>query len=116
LSILVDALIQADAGLVEALSSEGPFTVFAPTNAAFEDLLDALGSNYHSIADFDTAAEKAILAKILTYHVVSGAAVASGDLSNHQEIVTVQGESVFAIVGHGVASIRPSGALVRYVC
>lgn len=103
LSLLVDALIQADAGLVEVLSGEGPFTVFAPTNAAFADLLDALGNNYHSLADFDTAAEKAILAKILTYHVVSGVAVASGDLSNHQEIVTVQGESVFAILGHGVA-------------
>ncbi len=103
LSLLVDALIQADAGLVEVLSGEGPFTVFAPTNAAFADLLDALGDNYHSLADFDTADEKAILAKILTYHVVSGAAVASGDLSDHQEIVTVQGESVFAILGHGVA-------------
>ncbi|MGB5500268.1 MAG: fasciclin domain-containing protein [Maribacter sp.] len=103
LSLLVDALIQADAGLVEVLSGEGPFTVFAPTNAAFADLLDALGNNYHSLADFDTADEKAILAKILTYHVVSGAAVASGDLSDHQEIVTVQGESVFAILGHGVA-------------
>ena len=103
LSLLVDALIQADAGLVEVLSSEGPFTVFAPTNAAFADLLDALGNNYHSLADFDTPAEKEILAKILTYHVVSGAAVASGDLSDHQEIVTVQGESVFAIVDHGVA-------------
>ena len=103
LSLLVDALIQADAGLVEVLSGEGPFTVFAPTNAAFADLLDALGDNYHSLADFDTADEKAILAKILTYHVVSGAAVASGDLSDHQEIVTVQGESIFAILGHGVA-------------
>ncbi len=103
LSLLVDALIQADAGLVEVLSGEGPFTVFAPTNAAFADLLDALGDNYHSIADFDTADEKAILAKILIYHVVSGAAVASGDLSDHQEIVTVSGESVFAILGHGVA-------------
>ncbi len=103
LSLLVDALIQADAGLVEVLSGEGPFTVFAPTNAAFADLLDALGNNYHSLADFDTADEKAILAKILTYHVVAGAAVASGDLSDHQEIVTVQGESVFAILGHGVA-------------
>ncbi|WP_223198188.1 fasciclin domain-containing protein [Maribacter arenosus] len=102
LSLLVDALIQADAGLVEALSGEGPFTVFAPTNAAFEDLL-ALIPNCGSIADFDTEEEKALLAKILTYHVVAGAAVASGDLSDHQEIVTLQGESVFAIIDHGVA-------------
>jgi uncharacterized surface protein with fasciclin (FAS1) repeats len=102
LSLLVEALIQADAGLVEVLSGDGPFTVFAPTNAAFADLLDALGDDYHSLADFDTHDEKALLAKVLTYHVVSGAAVASTDLSNHQELVTVQGESLFAILNHGV--------------
>ena len=102
LSLLVDALIQADAGLVEVLSGEGPFTVFAPTNKAFEDLLHALGSNYNSLEDFDTPAEKELLAKILTYHVVAGAAVASGDLSNHQEFTTLQGESIFAILNHGV--------------
>ncbi|WP_240751480.1 fasciclin domain-containing protein [Flagellimonas onchidii] len=105
LSLLVDALIQADAGLVGVLSGDGPFTVFAPTNEAFEDLLHALGDDYHSLADFDTDEEKALLAKILTYHVVSGAAVASGDLYNHQELHTVQGESLFAIIDHGV-SIR----------
>lgn len=102
LSLLVEALIQADAGLVEVLSGDGPFTVFAPTNAAFADLLDALGDDYHSLADFDTHEEKALLAKVLTYHVVSGAAVKSTDLSNHQELVTVQGESLFAILNHGV--------------
>ncbi|MCG2463008.1 fasciclin domain-containing protein, partial [Flavobacteriaceae bacterium F89] len=67
LGLLVDALIQADAGLVEVLSGDGPFTVFAPTNAAFADLLDQLGADYNSLADFDTADEKALLAKILTY-------------------------------------------------
>ena len=102
LSLLVDALIQADAGLVEALSGEGPFTVFAPTNQAFTDLLHALGSNYNSLEDFDTPEEKVLLAKILTYHVVAGAAVASTDLSNHQEFTTLQGESIFAILNHGV--------------
>ena len=102
LSLLVEALITADAGLVEVLSSEGPFTVFAPTNAAFAALLNALGDDYHSLADFDTPAEKELLAKVLTYHVVAGAAVASTDLSDHQELVTVQGESLFAILNHGV--------------
>jgi uncharacterized surface protein with fasciclin (FAS1) repeats len=102
LSLLVDALIQADAGLVEALSGEGPFTVFAPTNEAFADLLHALGNNYNSLEDFDTPGEKALLAKILTYHVVAGAAVASTDLSNHQEFTTLQGEPIFAILNHGV--------------
>ena len=102
LSLLVDALIQADAGLVDVLSGDGPFTVFTPTNAAFTDLLDALGHEYNSLDDFDTDAEKALLAKVLTYHVVSGAAVASGDLSDHQEIVTEQGESLFAVLNGGV--------------
>ena len=102
LSLLVDALVQADAGLVEVLSGDGPFTVFAPTNEAFTDLLHALGPQYNSLDDFDTDNEKELLAKILTYHVVSGAAVASTDLYNHQELGTVQGESLFAIINHGV--------------
>ena len=99
---MVDALIQADAGLVGVLSGDGPFTVFAPTNAAFADLLNALGDNFNSLADFDTAEEKALLATVLTYHVVAGAAVASTDLQDHQAITTVQGESLFAILSHGV--------------
>ena len=103
LSLLVDALVQADAGLVEVLSGDGPFTVFAPTNAAFADLLAALGDDYHSLADFDTPEEKELLASVLTYHVVAGAAVFSTDLSDHQELHTVQGESLFAILSHGVA-------------
>ncbi len=102
LSLLVEALIQADAGLVEVLSGDGPFTVFAPTNHAFMDLLNALGDDFHSIEDFDTHEEKQLLATVLTYHVVAGASVASTDLFNHQELSTVQGESLFAIINHGV--------------
>lgn len=102
LSSLVAALIQADAGLVETLSSEGPFTVFAPTNDAFASFLNDLGPNYNSLADFDTDEEKNLLAQLLTYHVVSGAAVASANLTDHQEIVSVQGESFFAILTNGV--------------
>ncbi|UJH67928.1 fasciclin domain-containing protein [Allomuricauda sp. SCSIO 65647] len=102
LSLLVDALVQADAGLVEVLGGDGPFTVFAPTNQAFADLLYDLGDDYHSLADFDTPAEKELLAKILTYHVVAGAALASGDLKDHQRLHTVQGEDVTVILDHGV--------------
>ncbi|MDT7827552.1 fasciclin domain-containing protein [Pricia sp. S334] len=102
LSSLVEALIQADAGLVETLSADGPFTVFAPTNEAFENLLAQI-PNCGSIDSFDTPKEKALLAKILTYHVVAGAAVASGDLTDHQTIETVQGESLTAILGDGVS-------------
>ena len=63
-SILVEAV--AKAGLVDALKAEGPYTVFAPTNAAFESLFAQLGVN--GIADL--TAEQ--LSPILLYHVVSG--------------------------------------------
>jgi transforming growth factor-beta-induced protein len=63
-STLAAALEAAD--LVEALNGPGPFTVFAPTNAAFEALLAELGvSAAELLADPD-------LADILLYHVVSG--------------------------------------------
>lgn len=101
LSLLVDALIQADAGLVDVLSGDGPFTVFAPTNAAFADLLNQLGSDYNSLADFNTADEKALLAKVLTYHVV-GAKALSTDLSDGMEVTTVQGEKLKVKLSNGV--------------
>ncbi len=63
-SILVEAVSKA--GLVDALKADGPFTVFAPTNAAFEDLFAQLQVN--GIADL-TADQ---LTPILLYHVVSG--------------------------------------------
>ena len=73
-SILVEAVVKA--GLVEALSAEGPFTVFAPTNEAFEMLFAQL--EVSGIADLSAEA----LTPILLYHVVSGnvraADVASG--------------------------------------
>lgn len=63
-SILVQAVVKA--GLVEALSGTGPFTVFAPTNAAFNALFSALGV---SGIDALTAGQ---LTPILLYHVVPG--------------------------------------------
>jgi transforming growth factor-beta-induced protein len=72
-SILVDAVKKA--GLVDALSADGPFTVFAPTNEAFKNLFSQLGVSGIK----DLTAEQ--LTPILTYHVVSGK-VMSTDLSN----------------------------------
>lgn len=54
------------AGLVSALQGEGPFTVFAPNNAAFEALPDG------TVPTLLKAENKAQLTDILTYHVVSG--------------------------------------------
>lgn len=102
LSSLVAALIQADAGLVETLSGDGPFTVFAPTNEAFGAVLDALGPDYNSLDDFDTMAEKEILVTILTYHVVAGTAALSTDLTDGQMITTFQGEDVTVTIHEGV--------------
>ncbi|MEZ4968773.1 MAG: fasciclin domain-containing protein [Flavobacteriaceae bacterium] len=102
LSSLVGALVQADAGLVDLLQTDGPFTVFAPTDTAFTALLDTLGDDYNSLADFDTPEEKALLAQILKYHVVAGAAAYSTDLSDGQMIETAQGESVTVSLTGGV--------------
>merc|ERR1711871_1650930 len=81
-STLVTAVTTA--GLVETLSSEGPFTVFAPTNEAFE----ALGEETIQAV----LANHAQLTSILTYHVHAGDAVLSTSLSNGQQVSTVEGD------------------------
>jgi uncharacterized surface protein with fasciclin (FAS1) repeats len=82
------------AGLVETLSGEGPFTVFAPTNEAFAALPDGL------VDALLLPENKDALTEILTYHVVSGK-VLSTDLSSG-EVATVQGEDVTVVVDDGV--------------
>ena len=72
-SILVEAVVKA--GLVDALKADGPFTIFAPTNTAFDALFADLGVS--GIADL-TADQ---LTPILLYHVVSGN-VRSEDVSS----------------------------------
>ena len=80
------------AGLVETLKGEGPFTVFAPTDAAFakvpKDTLNAL------------LADKAALANVLTYHVVAGKVMAA-DAVKLTSAATVQGQSVSIAVKDG---------------
>jgi uncharacterized surface protein with fasciclin (FAS1) repeats len=73
------------AGLVETLQGDGPFTVFAPTDAAFAALPE--GTVEALLADIPA------LTNILLYHVV-GAKAMSSDLSDGQKIVTVQGKEV----------------------
>ena len=68
-SILVQAVVKA--GLVEALSAPGPFTIFAPTNDAFNALFAALG-----VSGIDNLTAEQ-LTPILLYHVVSGNVLAS---------------------------------------
>lgn len=84
-SILVEAVVAAN--LVDTLSGAGPFTVFAPTNAAFASLLAELG-----ITKAALLADTALLTKVLTYHVVPGL-VLKAEVPVGTAITTVQGES-----------------------
>ncbi|WP_298506606.1 fasciclin domain-containing protein [uncultured Maribacter sp.] len=70
LSLLNEAI--AKAGLTNALSTDGPFTVLAPSNAAIEQLFNLLGDNFNSFNDFNGLVEIEILKRILLYHVAQG--------------------------------------------
>ncbi len=83
--ILVEAVVAAN--LDTTLSGTGPFTVFAPTDAAFAALLTELG-----ITKADLLDDKPLLTKVLTYHVVPGL-VLKAQVPVGRAITTVQGES-----------------------
>lgn len=93
-STLVTALKAAD--LVGALQGDGPFTVFAPTNAAFEKLpagtLEAL------------LADKEALTQVLTYHVVPGK-VTAADVVKVDSADTLQGEALPVRVTDGSVQV-----------
>jgi uncharacterized surface protein with fasciclin (FAS1) repeats len=81
LSTLVTAVTEA--GLVDTLNGDGPFTIFAPTNDAFA-----------AIPEADLAAVLAdtnLLTSILTYHVVAGEPLSSADLIAAGSVTTVNG-------------------------
>jgi uncharacterized surface protein with fasciclin (FAS1) repeats len=84
------------AGLVETLKSAGPFTVFAPTNAAFDKLPEG------TVGELIKPENKETLTKILTYHVLSGKfsaaqiAKAIKDGNGKAEFSTVSGGKLWA--------------------
>ena len=84
------------AGLVDTLSSPGPFTVFAPTNDAFAKLPAG------TVDTLVMPANKAALTNILTYHVVSGTVTAADLMAmiraggGRATLTTVQGEPLYA--------------------
>ncbi|MBX3605505.1 MAG: fasciclin domain-containing protein [Piscinibacter sp.] len=84
-SILVEAVVAAN--LVDTLSGDGPFTVFAPTDAAFADLLAELGITKDALL-----ADTALLTEVLTYHVVPGRVLKAG-VPVGTPIATVQGDT-----------------------
>jgi len=96
LSTLEAAVVRA--GLAGTLSGTGPFTVFAPTDAAFQAALTALGLTAEELLALPN------LGDILTFHVVPGAVVAS-QLTNGQVLTTVNGQTL---------TVRISGSTVGF--
>ncbi len=90
------ATLLTDAGLIETLKGEGPFTVFAPTDEAFAavpaDTLAALG------------ADKALLTKVLTYHVVPGTVMAADIAAG--DVATVAGPTVAITIVDGKVMVN----------
>ena len=89
------------AGLVDTLNGPGPFTVFAPTNAAFDKLPAG------TVANLLKPENKSTLVKILTYHVLPGkitakdieAGIKAG--GGKYEMTTVEGGKLTATMKHG---------------
>jgi uncharacterized surface protein with fasciclin (FAS1) repeats len=103
-STLVAAVTEA--GLVETLSGEGPFTVFAPTDDAFAAALEALGLTAEELLASDD------LAGILTYHVVAGELLAADVLAaveegmGSAEVETVNGATIEVTVEDGMVMLN----------
>jgi hypothetical protein len=94
------------AGLEGALQGDGPFTVFAPTDAAFAALPTG-------VFDSLTADPMGALADVLRYHVIGGSALESDQLTNGQTIVTLNGQSVTVSISGNNISINNSLITIR---
>ncbi len=86
------------AGLVQALSGSGPFTIFAPTNEAFQKLAAAAPATYAAVL-----ANPALLTKVLTYHAVAGAIKSTQAITVAQKngtVTSLEGEPIsLSLVG-----------------
>ena len=103
------------AGLVEVLSGKGPFTVFAPTNAAFAKLPDG------TVEMLLKPENKAKLVKILTYHVVATNALSGAikkmvaDDGGKHPVKTVSGDTFVVSMKDGVLEITDENGRTAYV-
>ncbi len=104
-TVLVEAVVAAN--LATTLSGTGPFTVFAPTDAAFTALLTELG-----VTKAQLLANTALLSKVLTYHVLP-ARVLKADVPVTTPITTVQGETF--TVGANLAITDKRGRVANIV-
>lgn len=102
LSTLVAAVKAGD--LVEVLKGDGPFTVFAPTNEAFNSLPAG------TVENLLKPENKAALIKVLTYHVVPGK-VYSKDLTNGMKASTAQGSDVTITLKDGKAMVNDANVI-----
>ena len=109
------AAVQA-AGLVETLKSDGPFTIFAPTNAAFDKLPEG------TVATLLKPENKGQLTSVLTYHVVngkldSGAVVDAIKKGNGKvEVTTIQGGTLTAMMKDGAVWLKDeNGGMAKIV-
>jgi len=94
LTTLVDLVVKAN--LAETLSGPGPFTVFAPTDAAFVEFLNGADAS---------ALDIAVVTDVLTYHVVEGIYTAS-QVTDGLKLKTLQGEEI-------TFTVADSGAMVN---
>ena len=101
---LLEAAVGA-ADLVDALSGEGPFTVFAPTDAAITALVEALEITAEDLLALEG------LGDILLYHVVNATAM-STDLSDGQMITTMLGEDVTITIMDGSVMVNDATVTV----
>jgi transforming growth factor-beta-induced protein len=95
------------AGLAEALSGEGPFTLFAPTDAAFAAL--PAGTVEALLAD-----PKGALTEILTYHALAGK-VMSTDLSNGLKVKTLQGQDITVTINEEGVFINGAKVIIANI-
>ena len=98
------------AGLVEAISAPGPFTVFAPTNEAFAKLAKAAPATYAAVL-----ADPALLAKVLTYHVVAGnikSAQAIAVARQNGTVKPLEGEAISLSLKDGKLTLNGSASVV----
>jgi uncharacterized surface protein with fasciclin (FAS1) repeats len=100
------ASLLTSAGLVKTLQAKGPYTVFAPTDAAFAKVPKA------TLAKLGK--DKALLKKVLLYHVVSGKVPASTVVTlNGKSVKTVEGQPVSIAVKGGKVYLNGASKVVK---
>ncbi len=100
----------SQAGLVETLSGPGPFTVFAPTNAAFEKLKAAAPDTYNAVVS-----SPELLTKVLTYHVVSGDIMSPKAIEvakANGTVTSVEGEPIALSITAGKLTLNGGSTVV----